>query len=390
MAVYMTVILIGRYQANKSTTSIAYKQYADTDEDLYPTFSICLNGNGLYKYNGTAVSDAYGLNPRNYDKMLHGQPAFRYEYDPTSRLYRKTPHPLGQKTHFAFENIVQNSHEIYELIKKAYFEAEMTNLSVSYEKKPLLDGKVTENLPFYIPFQTPNMRCLTREWKQNPSLTRVKDQIHLDTSFLELTADVEFFIHYPGQLIRSFDSPIFKSDSDDILNENLQFKVSQSTVWRQRSIDDKPCLKDIGNYDEYFQQAVSEKMGCVPPFWMNTISLTSILKECTSSGKLKEANELIRDYKRILDEIHTPCIDMFNSVVWNKLKTGQHAFIEIIYADKFYEEISQAKDFGVQDFVSNLGGFIGIFLGYSMMQIPELLGTFKNTLENFLGNMLNS
>ena len=26
------------------------------------------------------------------------------------------------------------------------------------------------------------------------------------------------------------------------------------------------------------------------------------------------------------------------------------------------------------DFVSNVGGFIGIFVGYSMMQIPELFG----------------
>ena len=65
------------------------------------------------------------------------------------------------------------------------------------------------------------------------------------------------------------------------------------------------------------------------------------------------------------------------------LKDEEHYYFDY---DKFYEEISQAKDFGVQDFVSNLGGFIGIFLGYSMMQIPELLGTFKNTLEIFLGN----
>ena len=42
-------------------------------------------------------------------------------------------------------------------------------------------------------------------------------------------------------------------------------------------------------------------------------------------------------------------------------------------ADTYYEEISQVEDFGPQDFISNLGGFIGIFLGYSMMQIPELL-----------------
>ena len=68
---------------------------------------------------------------------------------------------------------------------------------------------------------------------------------------------------------------------------------------------------------------------------------------------------------------------MFNSVVWNWIqpwnRSKNDAFVEIIYVDKYYEEITQAKDFGFQDFWANLGGFIGIFLGYSMMQIPELL-----------------
>ena len=75
MALYMTVILIGRYQDNKSATSISYKQFATTDDDQYPTFSICLNGDGLYRFNGSAIHEAYGTNPANYEKMLLGEPA---------------------------------------------------------------------------------------------------------------------------------------------------------------------------------------------------------------------------------------------------------------------------------------------------------------------------
>ena len=43
--------------------------------------------------------------------------------------------------------------------------------------------------------------------------------------------------------------------------------------------------------------------------------------------------------------------------------------------DKYYEEIKEIKEFGFEDFISGMGGFIGIFLGYSMMQIPQLIGT---------------
>ena len=31
-------------------------------------------------------------------------------------------------------------------------------------------------------------------------------------------------------------------------------------------------------------------------------------------------------------------------------------------------------DFDLETFISNIGGFVGIFLGYSMMQFPQLLG----------------
>ena len=97
MALYMTVILVGRYQHNESATQIAYKQYAATDEDQYPTFSICLNGDGLYRYNGSAIHEAYGITPLSYEKMLRGRPAFQYEYDHTRRLFRKISLPLKYK-----------------------------------------------------------------------------------------------------------------------------------------------------------------------------------------------------------------------------------------------------------------------------------------------------
>ena len=162
----------------------------------------------------------------------------------------------------------------------------------------------------------------------------------------------------------------------------MQIKVSQGTVWKKRSVKNKPCLKDVDNYDQYFQQAVSKIIGCVPPFWTRTINLAKVQEECTSLEKLMQAKNLIEDYKRTFDEIMRPCIDMFNSVLWSSRRNWEAAYMEILYADRYYEEILQVEDFSIQDFISNLGGFIGIFLGYSMMQIPELLGKFQNVAVN--------
>ena len=88
----------------------------------------------------------------------------------------------------------------------------------------------------------------------------------------------------------------------------------------------------------------------------------------------------------MLPDRDAPCEDMFNSVMWFKLEnptqylpdnclttSTKGSCMEIVYVEKYYEEIKQLKDFDFQDSISNLGGFIGIFLGYSMMQIPGLL-----------------
>ena len=386
----MTVILIGRYQDNESATQITYKKYAATDEDQYPTFSICLTGDGLYRYNGSAIYEAYGINPSNYEKMLQGQPAFRYEYDHTRRLFNKTSLPLKDESNLKFEGLLLSSFDISDIIAKAHFNAE--NQNVSYEKKAPSNRTIDNKLPFYISYQTPSKRCLTREGKKKNDPIRHKDEVYLDMSLLYFNAKIEVFIHYPGQLIRTFDSPTFEADRDEMQNETKfepslkrQIKLSQGTVWKQRSVKKRLCLEDVDNYDQHFQQAVTKNISCVPPFWTRTINLTSIREECTSLEKLKEVNNLVADYKSILDEIKTPCTDMFNSVVWSKLpmkRRSHHAFIEILYTEKYYEEISQVEGFGVQDFISNLGGFIGIFLGYSMMQVPELLGKFLNVMIN--------
>ena len=45
-----------------------------------------------------------------------------------------------------------------------------------------------------------------------------------------------------------------------------------------------------------------------------------------------------------------------------------------INADKSYQEIVNIQEFSFESFWSAVGGFLGMFLGYSLLQLPELLG----------------
>ena len=47
--------------------------------------------------------------------------------------------------------------------------------------------------------------------------------------------------------------------------------------------------------------------------------------------------------------------------------------IVIRYSTEIYQEISNIRDYNLDTLWSSVGGFIGIFLGYSLLQLPELL-----------------
>ena len=65
------------------------------------------------------------------------------------------------------------------------------------------------------------------------------------------------------------------------------------------------------------------------------------------------------------------------------------------YTQDYFEEINYLEAFNFETFFSNVGGFVGIFLGYSIMQVPELIGYIftlflgKKT-EWFLGRLMNN
>ena len=51
--------------------------------------------------------------------------------------------------------------------------------------------------------------------------------------------------------------------------------------------------------------------------------------------------------------------------------------------DDSYQEIENVQDFNFESFFSSLGGFVGIFLGYSLLQVPDLLSNISTLKKLF-------
>ena len=54
--------------------------------------------------------------------------------------------------------------------------------------------------------------------------------------------------------------------------------------------------------------------------------------------------------------------------------------ISFMVGSNIFQEIIYTRDFGAESCWSGVGGFVGIFVGSSLLQLPEILASFWNCL----------
>ena len=381
LALYWTLKNIGRFHEDTNATAITYKKYGETSQDKYPSFTLCFEGNDLYRFNESAIFSVYGIHLSDYEFMLDGKQAFQYDYDPSNQRYGKSSLSSTFKPNIRFK--VQDLFQLPDIIESISFVASNQDRSIFFgTTNDITVGRVVDEPPLHVSYQSSKQFCLTRNESYTLDFIRRYDYLAIRPSYLNSNTRLKVFIHYPGQLLRSVDTPrletLLSGVQDDKVSQTLS--VSQTTLLRKRSIKNDPCNKNIVDHDRFLLESLSNDTGCIPPYWKNIIGILSNQRECSSPEQLKKIHDLTKDYKKVLEDRDTSCLTMFNSVVWSKEEPDdlrickKCIYLKIVYLDRYYEEIIEIKDFGLDDFISGLGGFIGIFLGYSMMQIPRLFG----------------
>ena len=84
----------------------------------------------------------------------------------------------------------------------------------------------------------------------------------------------------------------------------------------------------------------------------------------------------ITNFKDILNSYNPPCDDMKVVTTIQRQPDGyseKNFFLEFLYMDENYHEIVNLREFTIASFWSSAGGFIGMFLGYSLLQVPDVV-----------------
>ena len=352
----------------------------DRRKDQYPTFTFCFADNPKFVYSD-AVKEL-SLSKEEYSKLLTGNANI------TDENFLRALENGNEKFSMQLQNI----------ILKIDFETKDPRKSVSIDKNTI-ESKHTniKDLPLYISHQDPDRICFTRkeDVEFGQEFLRIEDRVHLETTYI---GGVSFLLytHYPGQFTRYIQRPVYETNLTNAYRTmtKISANIAYVGLLRKRPESNIPCNPTIENDDNEFKIRVMKKVGCIPAYWKFMAMNNYSLDLCKNRNQLKEVYQFIKDPMEIMKQYDPPCEEMQIPVTVKELqKNGRRlASFEMVirYTTEIYQEIQNFRDYNLDTLWSSIGGFVGIFLGYSLLQLPDLLRTdWKRYWNMMLGKRKN-
>ena len=386
---YMAKKEIARYLDNKDTSSVAIRKFGmvNDHDHQYPTLSICFfNGNVIYSY--PAFKQTFKKPQKAvikiieyYRKILEGYKTYN-ESTIKSRL-KMARYPTFSSLTIKLEDLIHK----YGIAAENSTRIDIWNYKNS-DGSVLTNSTRMQNLPFSVSFQTPRLICFTLENHLTNDIHKMGDILDFKEAALQglewhsakdRTTMMKIYIHAPGQLIRNLDKPIINLASDlDYFNGSHTIAIKRVDVLHRRQDAKIPCKLYPTNEDKEYLRAIVKDMKCIPVYWESLQLYHANMPVCNSTDKYVKLREKYNGYnptpKRWLELRWVPCYEMVVSTV-DKMRTTDKFRINIQYQDlgsQFFETIN-ARDFGFENLWSSFGGIVGIFLGYSVVNLFEMI-----------------
>ena len=166
----------------------------------------------------------------------------------------------------------------------------------------------------------------------------------------------------------------------------LRYTIKGVEFIRRRNKKTQPCYEDWTNHDDEILRRHVIKSGCSPPYFRHNYDKSF----CSSKDQIASSLFSLR-----FDEynVYPPCQGMEKidysfedhvyeekDISWNTTmacdtcNTSDGTFwFELYIYDQKFKEIVQIKAIDVNGLIGYIGGYIGLILGYSILQIPECI-----------------
>lgn len=393
LACYMTIKETLRYIRNDDMSTISYKNFASSPKDTYPTFSICFTDDAEDEFSPIYDGLMYWWFSEEIPLIL----PIRMPHELYQIMIGGTAFDKSQPNPWTEEVDIRNISESYAetlsiKFEKLYdhfkFVADNPNDSLTWS----IDNKDTRRLPYFVNYQDPNTVCFTRIEDEGANIIRIEDELNLlkeNLRKLDLHVTIKVFVHHPGQLLRVFNSPIVQlelSDLRKLLSVNSKFiiKISQVSILRKRPNSNTPCNPDLKDDDVQFRIQVSKEVGCIPVYWKKLRSENLKFDTCETPEDMKKVWKMLQNFTHIQSTYLPPCNEMKFAVTYYSYYAHESLAFNFKYMEKNYQEIINEREFGPESLWSTIGGFVGIFVGTSLSQVPSLIASFYSWMQNMM------
>ena len=182
---------------------------------------------------------------------------------------------------------------------------------------------------------------------------------------------------------------ITKETSYNIVTQSYSVVVSQLQTLRKRPDSLIRCNPDHdSNLDMRWRESIMTTANCIPTYWKflnQSIDFKKMkLSDCTTFQEYNNLTDILTGYDEIKYEqscTWPTIITHLKPDLTNNL-TDSNLNIEILHESEYYLEIRNSKEINSHDLWSQIGGLIGIFLGYSLLQIPSAIFRFLTVIKN--------
>lgn len=382
-------MLVLKYWKNESLTQINIKQLGDCKHSCYPATTFC-----LYSDNGNLMTKLDSLTRRKCYESLNGK--------------------MNDTIDLEICDVSNLS-----LPAKSYF----NNITFEYTDETKLNYELENITHTYI---DPDDQCFTIQ--TNPKLSASISRINFELNAEQLSSlsggSLKVFLHHPGQFLRNslqFRNPVYYIKTLNPLTVRARSDIAISTthivVTINRKDGETECNDIITNHDEYWLNELRKLVGCNPPYWKSIWNVEEF-SECNDSISLQRFYEFhmalskpytsnkVREMLDVLrEELSVPCNFMELSTKWestnaddttgntidkSEISVGEISNgmasearnitsgmagtisdtmnIEVLFAISTYEERQELRAYEASSLFAEMGGYIGLFLGLSVLQ----------------------
>ena len=408
----LTLFLAGeslhQYLENSDTSVMNPRIFNERPSDVYPTYTICFVDerihaiSGVYKFDGIYrswyVHQKKGVNwPTSKDgrKPWHKYRDFLTGADLRLKLKEKDKKERQLMSDIDFIKATKPLSHFMEMMEVVEIDSNITR-NIKIERDPINpQNRSLFDSMLYLSYQSPTQICYTRKLDDDRRHQRIDEKLKFLGSVVynKHLSDMYLYVHHPGQFYRK-KSQVLRID---LLNFKMHLRnvyhyveITTTDIFRKRIDAEIPCDRKMDlNDDKYWVKSAVDSVNCIPPFWKPFYEWkNSSLLTCKTSEQFRMVRDILTDrlqQLKVMERYKRPCAEMSISVIkdhfeynpWesNRITKYEIGNVTIIikYPGNTYHEILNERKVSFYSFWSSTGGFIGMFLGFSLMQLPQII-----------------